>query len=137
VNISKIFFSLIVVAMLFSTSFVIGEDTTRKEDVLAKHKKNLVIAGYGALAAYSAKKVAECFSLAIDWIIVHHRRRDFFDEHNVARGLFVGAKFFNIARLSLYGFLMCFSVKNMMQELRDKGQGNKKQELKHNLSTEK
>lgn len=116
-------------AMLFSTSFVLCEDTSQKEDVF-KYKKNVAIAAYSVLAAYSLKQVANSLLTSIEFMLFYRRKEEFFDESNLARALLMGGHLCNIARLSLYSYLTIFSIKNIIQELRDNGQNKKEKNKK-------
>ena len=97
-------------------------------------KKNLAIAGYTVLGVYSVDKVVESYSELIIFILYclspddairlsrscsnfHWRRENFFA---IVHGIT------SFLKLSSYGFLTYFSIKNIIQEIRHKKKEGKK-----------
>ena len=118
---SKKISSFVFVASLFVTSFITCEEDFHKNGIFEKYRKNIIITGGLVLGAYSAKQIAHSLVNAVNWMMFYKRSDEFFEESNVAKGLLATAHLFNIARISFHGFLMYFSLKNIIKELRGKG----------------
>jgi len=124
-------FTIITTMSLFLSQNIYS---TKNEINLTKHKKHLIIGAYSLLGAYFAKKTWESLFPFVSNIMLKKEMYKLFPKHFVKypyyqitwSGMVYTTYIYNLAKLSLFSFLTYFSIKNIIQELKE--EEKKKQE---------
>lgn len=113
----------LILASTLTTSFFVN----CSKEGLSKHKKHLIVGAYSVLGAYSAKRAWVLFLKTISVTILKEDFQILFPKpfcngyaFRYTMWPYLATYLFNIARLSVFSYITYFSVKNIIQELKNK-----------------